>query len=118
MPLHGEQIAVYLAGYLAQKAKSKFSCESCTSLWVATEKERELSHAQYVFFQHAQYDTNKVSMGYGLTAPNSALLNVTKDLEQTFRCVFPCIVHSNHLLSKLILSTSNKILTRGALEQM
>ena len=51
MVLEGN-IAVYLAGYLCARAISKFNCNSCQSIWKATDEEQQSLSTKYAFFNH------------------------------------------------------------------
>ncbi len=108
-----DNIAVYLAGYLAKKAKDKFNCPDCLALWCATQDEKDTLCIEHTFFDHKQYKDHACVNDGGLTAPSKLLLQATTDMEKTFRCVFPIIVHNPDLFANLMLSFQKRVKTES-----
>lgn len=87
MSVTEDNVAVYLAGYLARKLKAKFGekCKECYQLWLSTEEEKQALSNDYIFFDQKQYFKDAEINTLGLTAPSEALLKATKEMEYKFR---------------------------------
>lgn len=91
-----ENVAVYIGGYLIKKAKKRFRCQRCFSIWENIDKTSTGQDDKFVFLEQKKFDDSS-----NLTIPSDNIINFVTECETVFNNQVQLLPHSSKLCSSL-----------------